>query len=81
MPSHFSSDLKDLLSKMLKKKDKDRITARDAMNHPWFSSASEAGDVNEEEYLEVMKRLTAFNGQSKLKRAAINMIVKQMSDD
>ena len=28
-----------------------------------------------------MERLVGFNGQSKLKRAAINMMVKQMSED
>lgn len=41
LPNHLSEELKDLIRKMLMVDPKERITALDAMNHPWFESASE----------------------------------------
>lgn len=38
MPHHFSENLKDLMSKMLEKDPKRRISAVDAMDHPWFKN-------------------------------------------
>lgn len=35
--NHISKAGKDLLSKMLTKDPKKRITAENALNHPWFS--------------------------------------------
>ena len=38
MPINFSKDLQDLIKQMLKKDPKERITAKNAMDHAWFSS-------------------------------------------
>ena len=44
MPKNFSKDLKDLITKMLIKEPKQRITAKNAMDHPWFSSTRQQED-------------------------------------
>ncbi|ETO32128.1 Protein kinase domain containing protein [Reticulomyxa filosa] len=36
-----SQDVRDLISKMLTKSVKDRITVREALDHPWFKTASD----------------------------------------
>lgn len=48
MPSHFSNHLKDLITKMLEKDPKKRITAVEAMEHPWFQNVHLNPDVDEE---------------------------------
>lgn len=78
MPSHFSKELKDLITKCLLKDPKDRISAKQAMNHPWFQEASSTLDqlANEEDKHLIFERMVAFHGKSKLKTAALNMLVK-----
>ena len=51
------------------------------MNHQWFKSAKEATAADPEVYKQAIERLKGFQGASKLKRAAINMMVKQISED
>lgn len=58
---------------------KKRLSAGDALHHPWFT---EANDINQEVGpidVNILKRLKKFKGVSKLKKAAMNMLVK-MSD-
>jgi len=38
IPANFSDDLKDLIGKLLMKTPEDRPTAREAMEHRWFSN-------------------------------------------
>lgn len=83
MPKHFSAELKDLLNQMLIKEPRKRIKPGDAIEHPWIKSAiaGEHHEVNDQAFDEVMDRLAGYHGKSKLKRAAINIMVKQMSED
>ena len=39
LPKSFSPELKDLIAQMLKKDPKERITAKNALEHPWFNNA------------------------------------------
>lgn len=80
IPYHLSDDLKDLLRKMLNKDPSKRITPTEALNHPWFKSAKDHIVVDKQEYKMALRRLRAFNGSSKLKRAALNVIAKQISE-
>ena len=56
MPYHFNDNLKDLIEKMLKKNPKERITPKDALNHPWIKSTAE-DDLDDEAYTAIMNRL------------------------
>jgi len=41
MPTHFSENCIDILRKMICVNPKDRITARDALKHPWITAGEE----------------------------------------
>lgn len=60
---------------MLEKDPAQRITAEKAMEHPWFGRIEEES-TDDEVYEKVLKRLQSFSGRSKLRRAAINIIIK-----
>ena len=81
IPDYFSPDLKDIVLKMLVKDPCNRITPQQALNHPWFDAAKEHIVVDPKAYDDAIMRLKAFNGASKLKRAAINIMVKQMAEE
>lgn len=66
---------------MLRKDPSQRIKATEALDHQWFKSAHEHTVADPKEYEMAIQRLKGFHGASKLKRAAINIIVKQMSED
>lgn len=75
-----SEDGKDLLSKLLTKDYKKRISASDALNHPWFKNCEEfKGDEDKDPLDEQMlDNLVEYKGSTKLKRAAINLLVKML---
>lgn len=54
---------------------KKRLNAGEALKHSWFTE-----DISDNEILaidtKVLKRLQEFKGVSKLKKAAMNMLVK-----
>ena len=45
----LSNDFKDLVQKMLQPKPKDRISAHDALQHPWLKGAYKKPDGYDEE--------------------------------
>ena len=45
MPKEFSEDLRDLVKKMLMKDPDQRISALEAMNHPWFKNCQNKTEV------------------------------------
>lgn len=80
---HFSHDefkqcselVLDFIRKLLVVDPKKRLSAADALNHPWFKSVK-SGQGAVRISGEVLKRLQTFKGGSKLKKAAMNMLVK-----
>ena len=71
---------KDLLSHLLDKNYKTRYSATEALNHNWFEyckeiKGDEAIDPLDED---ILKGLTQYKGSSKLKRAALNILVKMI---
>jgi hypothetical protein len=50
-----------------------RLSAEEALNHTWFKEKAEKDVVLD---ASVLSRLQKFRGVSKLKKAAMNMIVK-----
>ena len=65
---------------MLAKDPNKRMTAQEALNHVWIKETS-THLLNDDTYTEVLKRLQRYSGKSKLRLAAINIMVKQLSDD
>jgi serine/threonine protein kinase len=63
IPQKCSKECRDLLSKMLKVEEKQRITASAALDHEWFKIESD-GPVS----LGVMTRMRTFQGGSRLKK-------------
>ena len=81
--SRVSDSCKDLIRKMICVDRKKRYTAQKCLEHPWFKEAlgkkddgPEGGEENIDK--EVIDRLKAFKGSSKLKKAALNVLVKML---
>jgi calcium-dependent protein kinase len=66
-----------LIKKLLVVDPKKRLSAGDALKHPWFSKM-ESLKQKAPPSLDpsVLNRLKSFKGVSKLKKAAMNMLVK-----
>ncbi|MDR3547486.1 MAG: protein kinase [Candidatus Pacebacteria bacterium] len=72
-----SEEAKDLLRRMLEPVHTKRITAADALNHPWFQ-------LNKEEHAGakpwIIQSLKEYSGYSKLKKKALNLLVQNMDE-
>eukprot|EP00826_Nyctotherus_ovalis_P061876 TRINITY_DN8855_c0_g1_i14.p1 TRINITY_DN8855_c0_g1~~TRINITY_DN8855_c0_g1_i14.p1 ORF type:complete len:438 (+),score=116.72 TRINITY_DN8855_c0_g1_i14:265-1578(+) len=73
----ISAQAKDLLAKLLDANCRTRITADEALRHPWFSSGRTRASVNGVNVLEALKRYSEF-GESK--KSLLELIVKNISD-
>lgn len=69
-----SENVIDLIKKLLVVNPKTRLSAGDAIKHPWFKSESSSKPLKIDKA--VLDRLGSFKGVSKLKKAAMNMLVK-----
>eukprot|EP00931_Biecheleriopsis_adriatica_P063638 TRINITY_DN3857_c1_g1_i1.p1 TRINITY_DN3857_c1_g1~~TRINITY_DN3857_c1_g1_i1.p1 ORF type:complete len:332 (-),score=77.42 TRINITY_DN3857_c1_g1_i1:170-1165(-) len=77
---HISEDAKNLIRHLLTMKPKARCTAEQALNHIWIQETAPSGkDVNLHES-GVVEKLSAFRGQNKLKKAALQVIAKSLDD-
>ena len=65
----------DLIKKLLVVNPKVRLSAGDAIKHPWFKRVDGGGKPMKIDKA-VLDRLGSFKGVSKLKKAAMNMLVK-----
>ena len=64
---------------------KARISAIDALHHPWFDIIKDKGLIKsmsirdqQEMDREVLQRMNSYRGQSLLKKAAVNVLVKHL---
>jgi Ca2+-binding EF-hand superfamily protein len=74
-----SPDCIDLLKQMLVVDRKKRIKTKKCLEHPWFKNQlakQEGGDEPMDS--EIVKSLREFKGSSKLKKAALNVLVKML---
>ena len=78
--SKLSNECKDLIRKMIVVERTRRISGDSALSHPWFEKCIKRKegtiDLIEEG---VLSRLRQFKGSSKLKKAALNVLVKMLS--
>ncbi|KAK8551751.1 hypothetical protein V6N13_120188 [Hibiscus sabdariffa] len=74
----ISDAAKDLIRKMLARDPKKRITAAQALEHPWM----EGGDASDEPIdCAVLSRLKQFRVMNKLKKLALKVIAENLSSE
>ncbi|KAL6524864.1 Calcium-dependent protein kinase 29 [Orobanche minor] len=79
-PWHTISDsAKDLIDKMLTVDPNKRITAAEALDHPWLTKDGEASDKPIDSA--VLLRMKQFRAMNKLKRLALKVIAENLSDE
>jgi calcium-dependent protein kinase len=74
-----SDEAKALIRRMLVVNSKDRITAEQALKDPWFEKFTKLIRFgSEEDKLDsnILERLRHYRGVSRLKKAAMNLLVK-----
>nr|CAC79947.1 protein kinase [Nyctotherus ovalis] len=72
-----SSEAKDLVRKMLESDYERRITAAEALKHPWFTSNKSLKTNFNEKSIEALRNYSQF---SKLKKDILTVLVKNISD-
>jgi len=76
----ISADAKDLIRGLLKMSTKDRLTAAQALEHPWIKHSAPAAPKKNVSPT-VLSNLRAFRSVNKLKKMALQVIAQQMNDD
>ena len=73
----------DFIRKLLVVDPKKRLSAADALQHPWFKAVEGQAGITGGVAISsaVLGRLQSFKGVSKLKKAAMNMLVKMADPD
>jgi calcium-dependent protein kinase len=74
--NRVSADAKDLITKLLRYKFKTRISAREALNHPWITNL--ANRPSDETMENVLTNISAFNSSTKLKNAIHTFVATQI---
>ncbi|XP_061356338.1 calcium-dependent protein kinase 29 isoform X2 [Gastrolobium bilobum] len=75
----ISAAAKDLIRKMLAFDPKKRITASDALEHPWMKEVGEASDKPIDNA--VLFRLKQFRAMNKMKKLALKVIAENLSEE
>ncbi|KAG5185335.1 calcium-dependent protein kinase [Tribonema minus] len=86
-----SADAKDFICSLLRMDPTERLTAPQALDHPWFEKAEEAADsaapapsleeaLSDVTLQRINYRLRRFVGMGKLKKVALNVIAQQLTE-
>lgn len=75
----ISTSAKDLVRKMLRQDVKQRLTAREVLNHPWVKVDGDAPDVPMDPA--VLTRLKQFSAMNKMKKLALRVIAKNLTEE
>lgn len=75
----ISSSAKDLVKKMLRADPKERLTALEALNHPWIREDGDASDKPID--IAVLTRMKQFRAMNKLKKVALKVIAENLSEE
>ncbi|CAK7346120.1 unnamed protein product [Dovyalis caffra] len=76
---NISSSAKDLIKKMIRTDPKRRITAAQALEHPWMKVDGEASDKPIDSA--VLIRMKQFRAMNKLKKLALKVIAENLSEE
>lgn len=84
MPKHISADCKDILSQMICVDPSKRITAIKGIEHIWIKNVEpKTNQLSAQEQQEldndIVNNLKKYRGESILKKAAMNVLVKHLS--
>nr|GMD97449.1 calcium-dependent protein kinase 29 [Ipomoea batatas]GME00110.1 calcium-dependent protein kinase 29 [Ipomoea batatas] len=75
----ISSDAKDLIRRMLAVDPRKRITAAEALEHPWLKEDGNASDRPIDSA--VLNRMKQFRAMNKMKQLALKVIAKTLSEE
>lgn len=75
----ISKGAKDLIRKMLTMEPRKRITAAEALEHPWLKEDGDASDKPIDSA--VLIRMKQFRAMNKLKRLALKVIAENLSEE
>ncbi|PIA49209.1 hypothetical protein AQUCO_01300210v1 [Aquilegia coerulea] len=75
----ISSSAKDLVKKMLRDDPKERVSAIEALNHPWIKEDGVASDKPID--IAVLTRMKQFRAMNKLKKVALKVIAENLSEE
>ncbi|VFQ63187.1 unnamed protein product [Cuscuta campestris] len=75
----ISSDAKDLITKMLCMEPKKRITAAQALEHPWLKEDGKATDLPMDSA--VLSRMKKFRAMNKMKQLAMKVIAETLAEE
>ena len=74
----ISAEAKDLISRMLIFEPSHRLTAREALHHPWLQSASHAA-INPETIKSIFINMQGFRSEQRLQKATYTFISSQLA--
>jgi calcium-dependent protein kinase len=74
----ISDDAKDLISKMMTYDPDQRITARQALQHPWLTNAPNT-PIDEETARKILRNLQTFKSGQQLHKATLTFITSQLT--
>lgn len=75
-----SPEAKDLISKMLEKNTKKRLTAAECLEHDWFEACENMkGKENDPLDINLLHNLKEYKSESMLKKAALSILVKTLT--
>jgi len=74
-----SDEAKDLISKILVP-EKERLTPKECLNHPWVKNAMDSTISDDTQKL-FLDRLRQFQGASKLKKAILSYLASRVTED
>lgn len=73
----ISDSAKGLIHQMLDINQDSRVSARDALQHPWFQNASKV-QISSNLMKEALDNLRGFSATQKLQQATLSMMVQNM---
>ncbi|CEM02372.1 unnamed protein product [Vitrella brassicaformis CCMP3155] len=77
-----SNEAKDLITKLLTRHPKYRITADEALQHPWFHAFTPENPAASRPLgFDILAKFRRFQGLSRMKKIALTVIAQQMSDN
>ncbi|ONK80539.1 uncharacterized protein A4U43_C01F18950 [Asparagus officinalis] len=75
----ISSGAKELVKKMLRQDPEERLSASEALNHPWVREDGIASDKPID--IAVLTRMKQFRAMNKLKKVALKVIAENLSEE